>query len=788
MANVPIKIKGKTTAAWASGDALLGRQLGLNTETFELRVRAADGAYSTAQRIGLPYQNSMPGSPTHNEALTALGIKNYITAQLGVLAARGKVLVASTANVDVTSAPSTLDGVTLTNGDRVLLKNQSTASENGVYVFLVAGSPFSRANDAATWDNISTLLVTVDQGTTNADTVWFCTANSGGTLGTDPITYVQFGTGSGVYTADEDTLQLVGGEFSLKDTTLLALRTASADGVSLAQAANYAAMRALLDLEAGTDVQAYSAHLAAIAGLTPSADDLLQYKSGAWTNRTPAQVRTDLGVYADTTPLNLITPAAADVDLNSQRIRQLAAPTDAADAANKAYVDGVMEGVDWKDNVRVATTANITMSGTQTIDGVAVVAGNRVLVKDQSTASENGIYVVAAGAWSRASDANTGLELELAVVRVREGTANGLKEYRCSSYDITLGTTAITWVLWNPGTTYTADETTLTQSGAVFSVKALGVGASQLASKAVTLAKLDDLAEARFLMRAAGSGTGTPIAGTPAQLRVAAELDKRTTFSNAAYNVLSTDRYVAQTGTLTASRTVTLPAANSVNAGQEIIVADESGTVTSTNTLVIQAGGSDTINGAASITMSGPYGWRRLVSDGVSKWFQDAGVLRSSSNLLDVGNRETARNNLGVQVIKLSSNYSNSGTGVENVTGLSFDIAAGETVQVIIAGTWRANNATNNPRFGFRFTSGDGTVSFMGARMATTGPTYNSLGGSGTTSASVSGAATSTANADMSFALNATFTASSTGSVSFTIEVPANTTTIKAPTTMTVLR
>lgn len=97
----------------------------------------------------------------------------------------------------------------------------------------------------------------------------------------------------------------------------------------------------------------------------------------------------------------------------------------------------------------------------------------------------------------------------------------------------------------------------------------------------------------------------------------------RSTFSNANYTVLATDRYVAQVGTLSASRTATLPAASSVAAGYSIVIADESGTVTSPNTIVIARAGSDTINGATSYTITTPYASIRLTSDGSSKWFYD---------------------------------------------------------------------------------------------------------------------------------------------------------------------
>lgn len=115
----------------------------------------------------------------------------------------------------------------------------------------------------------------------------------------------------------------------------------------------------------------------------------------------------------------------------------------------------------WKQRCRVATTANITLSGTQTIDGVSVVAGDRVLVKNQSTGSQNGIYECAAGAWTRAHDfdqdaASTvpGDEILGAMVPVFAGTTNGGKVFRCTNTTApTLGSTAITFAEFGAGVT-----------------------------------------------------------------------------------------------------------------------------------------------------------------------------------------------------------------------------------------------------------------------------------------------------------------------------------------------
>lgn len=99
-----------------------------------------------------------------------------------------------------------------------------------------------------------------------------------------------------------------------------------------------------------------------------------------------------------------------------------------------------------KKSVRVATTANITLSAPQTIDGIAVVANDRVLVKDQTTTSANGVYIVQAAAWTRAPDADTSAKIGGAVVNVDSGTANGGLRFDTDFKTTdTLGTTALTW-------------------------------------------------------------------------------------------------------------------------------------------------------------------------------------------------------------------------------------------------------------------------------------------------------------------------------------------------------
>lgn len=193
---------------------------------------------------------------------------------------------------------------------------------------------------------------------------------------------------------------------------------------------------------------------------------------GNHTGTQLASTISDFDTQVRTSRLDQMTAPTGSVSLNGQRGTNVATPVADTDAANKAYVDDSVAGLSWKNEVKVATTANITLSGTQTIDDIAVIASDRVLVKNQSTASENGIYTVAAGSWSRANDADTASEIAGAAVFVLSGTANGGTRWVSStSGTITLNSTSITFAQFSGGSDYTAGDG-LTLSGVDFSVGA----------------------------------------------------------------------------------------------------------------------------------------------------------------------------------------------------------------------------------------------------------------------------------------------------------------------------
>ena len=144
----------------------------------------------------------------------------------------------------------------------------------------------------------------------------------------------------------------------------------------------------------------------------------------------------DTGVRTNT--LDQMAAPTSAVSLNSQKITGLADPTGDNDAANKGYVDGVAQGLDVKDSVVATTTANGTLSTAfangQSIDGVTLQTGDRILIKNQTTQSQNGIYNVnASGAPSRATDMATGSNAAGAFVFVEQGTVNAENGFTCTS-------------------------------------------------------------------------------------------------------------------------------------------------------------------------------------------------------------------------------------------------------------------------------------------------------------------------------------------------------------------
>lgn len=185
---------------------------------------------------------------------------------------------------------------------------------------------------------------------------------------------------------------------------------------------------------------------------------------------TLATVNANLGTYTKVTvdakgrvtaasvaSISDLSAPTGDIAWGGYKITGLADPVSAQDAATKSYVDSVAQGLDAKASVKCATTANITLSGTQTIDGISVGAGDRVLVKNQSTPSQNGVYVASASAWARSADADTWAEIPNAFVFVEQGTTQADTGWVCTAdAGGTIGTTSMPWTQFSGAGTYLA--------------------------------------------------------------------------------------------------------------------------------------------------------------------------------------------------------------------------------------------------------------------------------------------------------------------------------------------
>lgn len=151
----------------------------------------------------------------------------------------------------------------------------------------------------------------------------------------------------------------------------------------------------------------------------------------------------------------------AGLDLGGVLITNSGSPSGPTDLANKSYVDNLVNGLSFKDEVAAATTGNGTLATAfaagQTIDGVTLTTGMRLLLKNQTAPAENGIYIVpASGAPARAADANSTAALAQATVRVVAGTAGVGTQWTQGAVVTTVGTTGQTWSASGGGVAYTA--------------------------------------------------------------------------------------------------------------------------------------------------------------------------------------------------------------------------------------------------------------------------------------------------------------------------------------------
>jgi len=386
------------------------------------------------------------------------------------------------------------------------------------------------------------------------------------------------------------------------------------------------------------------------------------------------------GATINDSTIGLTVPAAAAFTTASSTSQ----PINDTDLCNKLYVDSAIIGISWKEPVRTASTANLTLSGTQTVDGVALVAGDRVLVKDQSTQANNGIYVVAAGAWSRAADADTWDELVSALLFVESGGQAGSAFYCPIQPGGTLGVTAITFNNFNISGTYFAG-TGLTLTGSTFSITNTAVTPASYGS-ASAVPTLTVNAQGQLT---AASNTNIAIG--------AAAITSGTIDSARLSGTYSGITGVGTLGSLTVSSTIT----GSISGNAATATSATSATTATTATNL--AGGAtgsisyQTGSGATSFLGIGSTGQVLTVAGGVPSW-----ATPSAGTVTSVSGSGT------VSGISLSGTVTSSGS---LTLGGTLDLSSPPTIGNTTANTIAGTTVTASTSFGspvFKATSSAG--------------------------------------------------------------------------------
>lgn len=247
------------------------------------------------------------------------------------------------------------------------------------------------------------------------------------------------------------------------------------------------------DIDGGT-IDGTAINSSSIGASTPS--------TGAFTAVTVDNLNINGNTISSTSGDIALSPTGSGViNASTSRITGVVDPTGAQDAATKAYVDAVKVGLDFKDSVRVASTGNLTISGPgAAIDGVSLTSGDRVLLKNQTTGSQNGIYSWngAASTMTRATDADSNAEVTAGLfVFVEEGTANSDNGYVLTTDgSITVGSTALTFTQFSGAGQIVAGDA-MSKSGNTLNVNddnvTLEVASDALRIKGITATAVGDL-------------------------------------------------------------------------------------------------------------------------------------------------------------------------------------------------------------------------------------------------------------------------------------------------------
>jgi len=358
-------------------------------------------------------------------------------------------------------------------------------------------------------------------------------------LGTGVITNTEFNYLNGVSSAiqtqfDAKQATITGGATTIATDNLTVNRALASDGSGKVAVSDVTATElGYLDTVSSNiqtqlnAKQPLDADLTAIAALSPTDNNVIVGNGSAWVAESGSTARTSLGLGT------ISTQASSNVSISGGTVTGLGEPSANSDASTKSYVDQAVAGLRTRIIAEAATTGNINLSNAleagDAIDGVTLVEGDRVLVKDQTDTTANGLYLAVAGgagAASRDPQYDTIAELSGQMIVVNQGSVNDNKIFLCTTdSDGSLGSTAITYTVITPsnsgtvtsitagtnlsggtitssGTINLADASTSVKGAASFSsanfaassgvitIKDLGVAAAEIQADAVITDKI----------------------------------------------------------------------------------------------------------------------------------------------------------------------------------------------------------------------------------------------------------------------------------------------------------
>jgi hypothetical protein len=368
------------------------------------------------------------------------------------------------------------------------------------------------------------------------------------------------------------------------------------------------------------------------------------------------------------------------------------APVSGNDVVNKTYLDFFAAGLSWKQPVLCATTTNITLSGLQACDGVTPAAGDRVLVKSQSTTSQNGIYLASATAWSRSPDADTWNELISAICFVETGSTLAGSAWYCTAQPGgTLGTTAVTWSNFSVAANYTAG-TGLTLSSYVFSITNTGVTAGAYGSASKTLtATVNAQGQLTVLAATDIAIANTQVSGLGTMSTQAASAVAITGGSINGTTIGGTTAAAITGTTITANTQFTGAGTGLTGTATSLSIGGNAATATSATTATNLAGGAtgslpyQTASGTTTFLAAGTDGFVLRLAAGVPTWGTDY-----TGTVTSVGGTGT------VSGISLSGTVTSTG----NLTlGGTLDLSAPPAIGGTTANTITGTTITANTKF-----------------------------------------------------------------------------------------